>query len=334
MTLAPKEITPSEFYDANLPSFKLLNDEVLFALQRAVKASGVKTHTLATRIKEKESLLKKIEEKNYENLEAQVEDFVGARVVCLFSSDLPILGKVVRETFNVVREENKDIEAAVDSFGYLSVHYVCTIRADNSGARYSGLHGIKFEVQCRTILQDAWANVSHYLAYKGEASIPEALKRDFHALAGLFYVADKHFEMFFEESRGSQAKAVESLQQMRRTDESEAIPVNRDTVVAYLSKQFPERSENLSLEHASTLVQELVASGYKTITDIARDIDRAKVAAEAYEADYPPRSPNKKYTSIGLARQALALANPIFLEVKYPSSKTAEQMAKYRHLVK
>ena len=66
--------------------------------------------------------------------------------------------------------------------------------AVNGIIRY-GLHGIKFEIQCRTILQNAWASVSHRLAYKGEASIPEALRKDFHALAGLFYVADKHFEL-------------------------------------------------------------------------------------------------------------------------------------------
>ena len=49
-----------------------------------------------------------------------------------------------------------------------------------------------FEIQVRTIAQDAWDSVSHYLDYKNN-SIRDELKRDFYALSGLFYVADTHF---------------------------------------------------------------------------------------------------------------------------------------------
>jgi len=52
---------------------------------------------------------------------------------------------------------------------------------------------IPFEIQVRTIAQDAWAAISHYLDYKKKSVIPDQLKRDFHALSGLFYVADTHF---------------------------------------------------------------------------------------------------------------------------------------------
>ena len=55
--------------------------------------------------------------------------------------------------------------------------------------------GKPFEIQVRTIAQDAWASVSYHLDYKKEETIPVELRRDFYALSGLFYIADQHFKI-------------------------------------------------------------------------------------------------------------------------------------------
>ena len=55
-----------------------------------------------------------------------------------------------------------------------------------------------FEIQIRTITQDAWASISHYLDYKNEISIADELKKDFYALSGLFYIADTQFNKIQE----------------------------------------------------------------------------------------------------------------------------------------
>ncbi|MBI4489516.1 MAG: hypothetical protein HY694_10565 [Deltaproteobacteria bacterium] len=62
-----------------------------------------------------------------------------------------------------------------------------------------GCSAVPFEIQIRTIAQDAWASISHYLDYKKESDIPAQLRRDFYALSGLFYVADRHFAMLKKE---------------------------------------------------------------------------------------------------------------------------------------
>src|ERR1035437_1295490 len=107
-----------------------------------------------------------------------------------------------------------------------------------AGPRYDPIAGATFEIQVRTIAMDAWANVSHYLAYKTEKDIPRDLKRDFYALSGLFYVADTHFEMFFktrEASRDQMAQEFESKTGDFKQD------INLDTLASYLRAKYPDR---------------------------------------------------------------------------------------------
>ena len=336
MTRKLQPITPTQFYENNLDAFRRLQEEVEYSLKAEVELAGIETQSLISRVKSKDSFLEKVDRKAYASPTEEMEDIVGARVVCLFLSDMPHLKSIIRATFTVLEEDDKVEVSNADSFGYMSVHFVCVLMTANAGPRYLGLHGMKFEVQCRTILQDAWANVSHRLAYKGEASIPESLKKDFHALAGLFYVADKHFELFFRESLGSRAEAVESLKQVGKSTGNADLPINRDTVEAYLAIRFPER-KNAPLEVISEFVEELVAVGYSSIRRLASDVDRAAKAVEAYERDFPPIDVETeevtRYAGVGFARCALSFSNGEYEALKY-EDRSKVNSAKYRRLVK
>jgi putative GTP pyrophosphokinase len=130
-----------------------------------------------------------------------------------FLSDIDHIGQVIRDSFLVISEDNKIEGSEVSSFGYMSVHFIATMKKEHSGPRYDHIANMRFEIQVRTIAMDAWANVSHYLEYKSETDVPSDLRRDFYALSGLFYVADKHFEMFFRSRTASREQLAEAFAQ-------------------------------------------------------------------------------------------------------------------------
>lgn len=293
-----------KFYDDNLGRYNRLKDETLYALERGL---DFKVHGVLGRVKERQSVSDKILRKSYGAPEAELEDLVGLRIVCLYTSDLDKADKVIRDTFDVVSFEDKINDTSEDSFGYMSVHYICQLREENNGARYDGLHGLKFEVQCRTILMDAWANVSHHLAYKGKNSLPDVKKRAFHALAGLFYVADEQFQQMLHAS--AQTEPV-------RRDGS----LDRDSVRSLLKDLYPDRDaelealdKDLDLLAVSEFVEEASSAGYGTLQELRDDLVKFHDQALEWERENPPMGdPSERFFRVGIARAALDLGNPRF----------------------
>lgn len=203
-------------YDANVENYNQLAEFVKYELIKAIKSQGIKTHTISHRIKEPDSLLAKIRRKQIGNPFEQLHDLVGFRIVCLFLPDLDEIKRIIYEKFEVFEEDDKINDTELNIFGYMSLHLKCRIKPledKNVGGKIKEtpfdiqvdksvvvkIQEIPFEIQVRTIAQDAWASISHYLDYKKNSVIPEQLKRDFHALSGLFYVADTHFSILRQE---------------------------------------------------------------------------------------------------------------------------------------
>ena len=78
--------------------------------------------------------------------------------------------------------------------GYRSVHYVCELnkeRADLIEMRQ--YKGLLFEIQIRTVLQHAWAEIEHDRNYKFSGVLPLNIRRRLYLTAGLLEIADREF---------------------------------------------------------------------------------------------------------------------------------------------
>ena len=225
------------------PDLRRLEEEAKFILNQAISASGIKIHSVSSRVKSFASFRGKVTRKELADAFAEVDDLVGVRVVCLFRPDIEKLGAIIREHFEVLTEDNKLDGTTVDVFGYQSVHFVVRVRGVHAGPRYEGLHHLRLEIQLRTVAMDAWATLSHYLDYKSEPDVPRELRKDFFALSGLFYVADTHFELFYE----ARLKAGAAARQEAKATPSAEQELNLDSLVAYLAEQYSDRRRAMFL---------------------------------------------------------------------------------------
>jgi putative GTP pyrophosphokinase len=285
------------------PVYEKLRTEIAFAVRESLDAAEIKYHVISARTKTLESLRAKAVRRNWANPLQEASDIVGARVVVLFKSDVARAVDVLKETFSILKEDDKATAADASSFGYSGTHLDCRLGDGFAGIRYDRIKDHVFEIQVRTIVEDAWAAVSHVLGYKGQASIPQELQRDFYALSGMFYVADQHFEMLYDQAEQVGREASEAV----ASPVPEPLPFNADTLVALLNNRYPDR-EPATRSLAAELIGELEAAGIDTVSEFEALLDRADHDALRYEDAYPPGPPGQYY-SVGFARVCLYLAS-------------------------
>lgn len=156
----------------------------------------IQFHEIEGRIKDRESLKGKIEIKDKYTTLSEITDICGIRIITFFSDDVDKIAQLLEDEFSLDKANSIDKRKSQDptKFGYVSLHYI--LQLDGSRAELSEnsfFKELKFEVQIRTILQHAWAEIEHDFGYKTESEVPEKIRRRFSRLAGLIELADDEF---------------------------------------------------------------------------------------------------------------------------------------------
>src|SRR6266568_4992514 len=146
----------------------------LFA--QLLEGAGVKVHGIYERTKERESFIKKISREGgtYVSLE-EVTDIVGLRVITFFSDDVDKVASIVRKEFVVDSKNSVDKRVLLDPdrFGYLSLHFIVQLHPTRAAlAEYRRYSSLRAEIQIRSVLQHAWAEIEHDLGYKAKIEVP------------------------------------------------------------------------------------------------------------------------------------------------------------------
>jgi GTP pyrophosphokinase len=206
------------------------------------------------------------------------------------------------------------------------------MRDEYKGPRYDAIAGMPFEIQVRTILMDAWANVSHYLDYKSDIDVPKALRRDFYALSGLFYIADSHFELFFKSSKDSSKQMTELAIEGKTSLVLQE--VNLDSLRAYLRTRLLDR-KHANPKAVSALVRQLSRGGFTTIQQVDAVLEKTADAFSAFEADHPPH-PSGRFSDVGVVRVSNSIIDDKYNELvlKDVGAEVAPYDEKYKSLVK
>ena len=184
-------------YDSRMGLFKDFASSTESLVKTLLETETHPFHSVASRVKDRDHLEEKCKRpgKNYTSI-SEVTDVIGVRVIAYFEDEVDRIGALIEREFEVDRENSIDKRKVLDPdrFGYLSLHYVCalsTVRGQlPENKRFKDL---KCEIQIRSVLQHAWAEIEHDLGYKAGSVIPAPIRRRFSQLAGLLELADQEF---------------------------------------------------------------------------------------------------------------------------------------------
>jgi hypothetical protein len=229
----------------------------------------------------------------------QLTDVVGIRVVCYFRSDVEVVAAALVKGLAKAELHDHTAEFHLSQTGYQSAHVVASLPRAFRSPEFD----MPFEVQVRTVGMDAWASISHLLAYKSDDSVPAKLLAKFKALSGLFYVADDEFEALYAMSQEAQEAAVAAV-----TTTSPGLlmrePTTLESLTAYLDVRFPDR-ERADRNSIARLTAELLRYGFETIGAVDRMVEENHDYALAYDSEMPEAP---FFNAAGMARVALERA--------------------------
>ena len=201
------------------PRYEDFASAVKEILAQALRARDITVNLVEARAKEPESFGMKAEAQSafdprapkYRNPLEDITDLAGVRVITFFPLIIERVGACIREEFEIL--EHRDLSRTLlqeERFGYQSEHYLVRLNSERTALpEYKRHLGLVAEVQVRTILQHAWAEIEHDIQYKSSITIPNTIRRRFMALAGVLEIADREFQAIQDEDN--------QLKQLART---------------------------------------------------------------------------------------------------------------------
>jgi len=180
------------------PSYERFARKINELIKELLEEQHVKFHGIEYRAKTIESFNEKVQRKgkSYLNPINDLTDLAGVRIILYYLDDINKLTEIIDSEFDVDEKNSVDkkSELQFDQFGYLSIHKVISLKSNrNELVEWQFCKGFKCEVQIRTVLQHAWASISHTLQYKEESDVPKEIRRELHRLSGLLELADEEF---------------------------------------------------------------------------------------------------------------------------------------------
>jgi len=255
-------------YKDNLPLFREVSEQVYNNLKKTLSDAGLILAAIEYRVKTEDSLAGKLEMKGskYASLK-DITDIIGLRVITFYTDDVDKVASAVERMFTIDWANSIDKRKAheIDSFGYLSLHYICSMPD----------FPYRFEIQMRTILQHAWANMNHDTGYKSGVEVPRRYFRNMSRLAGMLELIDDEFSKIRSELTDYRRK-VQALVASGNLDE---VALDGDAFRSYLNlKPFANLNKRIASVNQAE-IQEVPLMpylavfkglGFKTLGDVAK----------------------------------------------------------------
>ncbi|MBP3977129.1 GTP pyrophosphokinase family protein [Microbacterium sp. BLY] len=270
-------------YRANFRDYEDAALEVRQQMEDALKGRALGVQMIDVRAKDPDSAAEKVSRKSYGRPAIQMTDIIGARVVTLFDHSIKPAGDMLKRRFEEVPQYsvNKTDDLGPGEVGYRSVHLVLKPKVTGLGGVRATLRKSVVEVQIRSVISHAWAEIEHSFRYKAGESVPPALKRRFDALAGALELVDREFSSI----AGDVVTHVAELSDGYEKGTGLSEPLSALRLLGVLSaslKNAPRLGPDglpLEIEDASRLVTVLRDVGVLTVADMLGAVEDPRTLA-------------------------------------------------------
>ena len=148
------------------------------------------------RIKEISSAIAKIGRKNYKDPITEMTDLVGVRFVVLLAEEIQKVCDVIESIdweWHISRDFSQEIQENPTIFDYQSKHYEIRPKQTFIHENHEILDTFCCEVQVRSLLQHAYAELVHDNVYKTDGIVPHQAKREVAKSMALMEATDDIF---------------------------------------------------------------------------------------------------------------------------------------------
>lgn len=192
-----------------------VKETIISALREEGKTENILKIPVCPRVKDEDSIIAKAyyRGKKYKDPYFDITDKVGIRFVVLTTDEINIIKKIVERIDKWTYSEDVDYEENIkqkpEIFNYQSVHYI--VRSCSEIV----CNGIKVnidtpcEIQIRTLLQHAYAELSHDTVYKKKEEIPSHVKRVLARSMALIETTDILFKEVYDVLRKEDSRYTE-----------------------------------------------------------------------------------------------------------------------------
>ena len=168
--------------------FNVLNEEFSLRFDRNP------IEHIKSRLKRPISIRNKLKKYGYpltmQNIEEQLHDVAGIRVICSFPSDVYTIADAFLSQDDVTLIQMKDYIKNPKASGYRSLHLIIAIPIFLAKEKRM----MKVEIQLRTIAMDCWASLEHQIHYKKDFTFTEEMAKELADCADISADLDRRME--------------------------------------------------------------------------------------------------------------------------------------------
>lgn len=167
---------------------KVLNEEF------SLKHDRNPINSIKSRLKSYSSIKEKLQREGImatpDQIEKNLNDIAGVRVICSFLDDVYDIAEALLKQDDIKIIRVKDYIKNPKPNGYRSLHLIIKIPIFLQHEK----HMVKVEIQLRTIAQDFWASLEHQMRYKKNFEFTEAMGKELLECATMSASLDERME--------------------------------------------------------------------------------------------------------------------------------------------